>query len=711
MKIIGIDCETHDPLLKVKGTSWVFNEGELLCTALYNSEKKTKKVYFPSNDTVNELLGDENVTLVGANIGYDLGWLTYHHNFTGHIKASLVDVEVAESHIDEYARTNLDELGKKYLGYGKKKSKLEEWAENEGLKGDVRQHLKKACEEVPKLVEEYVKEDAAIACLVWEKQKEVLERRGTLEPVLRDFKMIPILLLMKRNGAPIDKEEKEKSRKYLQGILDELNTSFVRKYGEVNIKSPKQLKAFFDKHDMPYKYKITIKTFDGENVDKANAYKIRKYLSENIVSEGFITSKGKVIGLYDERYITRICSRLDKHGFTYICNPTIDAKWRAKIAVNYPIAAEMQDIAKATDILSKILGVGYDKYIAPDGRVHPNFNISKRDTATDETKGKQSGTKTGRLSSDMPNGQNIPSKGELFAGTDKEIKIVPLCRRMFIAEKDCWAMKIDYSQIEYRLLAHFAVGEGAAELRAQFNKNPHTDYHKFVEDISGLSRKYAKNLNFGIMYGMRIKTMLDTFGWDAETGQKLWDTYHAAMPFVSPTMKLIGETALGRATGVIKRAGRIVSYDKGSAWIRLIGGRQLHMESASDTYLMLNKLNQGSAAVILKEAMIEAYEEGLFDKLKLHLQVHDELFLSVPKTFECFTAAMRLQYLMENTTKIKVPILAEPEFGENWHDVPYSLSYDDTGKFVQYEGEKMYYTTDMEAFNILKKLDKQRKVA
>ena len=60
--------------------------------------------------------------------GYDLGWLTYHHKYTGRIKASIIDVEVAESHIDEYARTSLDELGKKYLGYGKTKGKLEAWA-------------------------------------------------------------------------------------------------------------------------------------------------------------------------------------------------------------------------------------------------------------------------------------------------------------------------------------------------------------------------------------------------------------------------------------------------------------------------------------------------------------------------------------------------------------------------------------------------------
>ena len=77
---------------------------------------------------------------------------------------------------------------------------------NRGCKKSLKESVRK----YRSFVEEYVKDDAAIACLVWEKQKEILERRGTLEPVLRDFKMIPILLMMKQNGSPIDREEKEK---------------------------------------------------------------------------------------------------------------------------------------------------------------------------------------------------------------------------------------------------------------------------------------------------------------------------------------------------------------------------------------------------------------------------------------------------------------------------------------------------------------------
>ena len=67
--------------------------------------------------------------------------------------------------------------------------------------------------------------------------------------------------------------------------------------------------------------------------------------------------------------------------------------------------------------------------------------------------------------------------------------------------------------------------------------------------------------------------------------------------------------------------------------------------------------------------------------------------------------------MLFRSIKIKVPILAEPEFGENWYDVPYSLSYDDEGKFLLYNGEKTYYKTDKEVFTMMKKLDKLRKVS
>ena len=713
MKLIGLDTETHDPLLKEKGTSWVYGEGELLCTSVYNPENDAKRFYWESNDTVLKLLCSKDVTIVGANIGYDLGWLSYFHNYKEPFKCSFIDVEIAESYIDETARTSLEELGKKYLGRGKKKTELEAWAESKGLKGDVREHLKLAKKEVPELLKEYVKEDAELACLVWEKQKVILERTGVLEAFYNDCKMIPILHGMKLRGCNIDINVKEASRKKLSNIRDKLSSEFTRKYGEVNIKSPKQLQAFFDKHNMPYRYKVRIKMLNDEKVTPSNARKVCYYMNRNIL-KGFHVSKGEVIALYEQRYITKIKKLLDSCELEYTCNPTIDAKWRNKIAPSFPIAAEIQDIAKCTDILSKILGEGYDKYITKECKIHPNFNLSKRNTATDNSAGKVTGTKTGRLSSDSPNGQQIPSKGKLFEGTDNELEIVPLCREMFVPDKNCWALKIDYSQIEYRLLMHFAVGYTAIARKAiqdtitLFNKDAHTDYHQFVCDISGLSRKYAKNLNFGIMYGMQLNTMLETFGWDRSKGEELWEVYHSAMPFVKDTLDAVGKKALERAENkVYDKRGNVVSYEPLTAYITILGGRKLHMEKADDTYLMLNKLNQGSASVIMKSAMVRAFEEGVFDVIGFpHLQVHDELLCSVPKTVEGLEAMFKLQDIMENTTKLKVPVLAEPELGSSWYNVPYGFSFDDDGKFIKYKEEKHYYVTAEDAYKLLTKFDR-----
>jgi hypothetical protein len=105
--------------------------------------------------------------------------------------------------------------------------------------------------------------------------------------------------------------------------------------------------------------------------------------------------------------------------------------------------------------------------------------------------------------------------------------------------------------------------------------------------------------------------------------------------------------------------------------------------------------------------MVRAFEEGVFDVIGFpHLQVHDELLCSVPKTVEGLEAMFKLQDIMENTIKLKVPVLAEPELGSSWYNVPYGFSFDDDGKFIKYKEEKHYYVTAEDAYKLLTKFDK-----
>ena len=187
-----------------------------------------------------------------------------------------------------------------------------------------------------------------------------------------------------------------------------------------------------------------------------------------------------------------------------------------------------------------------------NGRVHCQFNPLKGD-------GK--GAKTGRFSSSNPNLQNIPARDE---------ELAPLLRGLFVPEVgDRQLVKVDYSQIEYRLFVHFARGPGADGARRKFNTDPHTDFHEWTLDlvapVAGWDvstkelrkhwRKPVKNINFGLLYGMGEKALCRRLGLSRAEGKILFSAYHSGVPFAKTTMELCSayaqkhghiETLLGR---------------------------------------------------------------------------------------------------------------------------------------------------------------------
>lgn len=307
------------------------------------------------------------------------------------------------------------------------------------------------------------------------------------------------------------------------------------------------------------------------------------------------------------------------------------------IGIDHPVAKEILDIRGVKTVLNNFVdGAFVDHDVG--GRIHATFYPVVRDDG---------GTVTGRFACKNPNLQQVPSKEE---------KHGPLIRQIFIPEEDHVYFKIDYSQIEYRILAHYAVGPGAVEIKNRFNNNPQTDYHQYVMDMSGLDRKHAKNLNFGTVYCMGVKTMSAKFGWSIAHSTELSNQYFEAMPFVKPTRDLIIDKAKMRG------------------YVRTILGRRARLTDSMRTragqrgkeYKLVNYLIQGSAADIMKASMVASYEAGIFDIMPCHLTVHDELGNSMPKTREGLEAAAELKRIMENTVKLSVPITADPEIGPSW---------------------------------------------
>jgi DNA polymerase-1 len=300
-------------------------------------------------------------------------------------------------------------------------------------------------------------------------------------------------------------------------------------------------------------------------------------------------------------------------------------------------------------VIEKFLGPKFDRFIVSHGqdnyRIHADFNIV-------------GARQTGRFSCSNPNLQQVPSKTVLFEKTEKEIRLYKLCREIIIPDEGFLMGKADYSGQENRIMAHIAYGPGSEEIRAEYNKNPDLDFHDYIGELSGLyaeygpeiGRKYTKNCSFGLGYGMQPPTMAETFNWPLEQAEQVTALYHEGAPFVRATMD--------KAADVIVKRG----------YVKTIAGRRLHLRNNNhrEAYKGFNKIVQGSAADMIKAAMIELDERGLLELFPLCLQVHDELVFSVPKTREAVERLPEFRDAMENAIKMKVPIRVDPEVGKDW---------------------------------------------
>jgi DNA polymerase-1 len=265
------------------------------------------------------------------------------------------------------------------------------------------------------------------------------------------------------------------------------------------------------------------------------------------------------------------------------------------------------------------------------------------------------GTVTGRFACLDPNLQQIPAKKE---------KHGDLIRDILIPEDDCWYGAPDYSQIEYRILMHFASGPGAEEVRQKFINDPRTDYHQIVVDMTGLDRKHAKNFNFGSIYCMGKDTMRKKFGFSVEQCETLTEQYYGMMPFIKPTRNAIINTAKKRG------------------YLRTVFGRRARVsqdiKASGGEYKLVNYLIQGSAADVMKKGMYDAYNAGVFNVLMPHITVHDELGVSVPKTTEGVEAYQELVHLMETCIKIDVPLHVDCDLGSSFGNLTENVNLQGT---------------------------------
>ena len=303
----------------------------------------------------------------------------------------------------------------------------------------------------------------------------------------------------------------------------------------------------------------------------------------------------------------------------------------------YPLVEDVLQY-RAYQKLNSTYVEGLLKVIGEDGRIHSTFN--------------QTEARTGRLSSDNPNLQNIPIRTELGSQL----------RAYFIAKPGCVLVDADYSQIELRILAHVT---GDEHMQNAFRSGE--DIHRSTaakiygipqSEVTPRLRSSAKAINFGIMYGKGAYSLSKDIGVSVKEADAFLKNYLAAFPKVDGYMeKTIADAKdCGYVSTLFGRRRALPELSSSNRNIRASGERMAR-----------NTPIQGTAADVIKLAMVRVWRRLRDEKMesRLILTVHDELIVEAPEA-EAAKAASILREEMEGCVHYAVPLSTEVHEGKNW---------------------------------------------
>ncbi|MDR0479654.1 MAG: DNA polymerase I, partial [Burkholderiaceae bacterium] len=317
--------------------------------------------------------------------------------------------------------------------------------------------------------------------------------------------------------------------------------------------------------------------------------------------------------------------------------PSTDEEVLEKLAGDYPLPARILEHRG----LAKLKSTYADKLpqlVDARGRVHTHYA--------------QAVAVTGRLASNDPNLQNIPVR------TPEGRRI----REAFIAPPGCVILSCDYSQIELRIMAH--ISDDAALLAAFAHGQ---DVHRATasevfgvapDQVSPEQRRYAKVINFGLIYGMSSFGLARNLGIDNTAARNYIARYFERYPGVARYMDDIREQA------------------RQQGYVETVFGRRLYLPDirggngprrAAAERAAINAPMQGTAADLIKMAMVKV-QQGLQDERRttcMVMQVHDELIFEVPEA-EADWARQTIPAWMAGVAQLKVPLIAEAGLGPNW---------------------------------------------
>ncbi len=369
----------------------------------------------------------------------------------------------------------------------------------------------------------------------------------------------------------------------------------------------KQLKSdenskIYEKIDSPIMPILARMTFDGISIDKKKINKLSRIVSEDIskLKSKIFSECGSEFNLNSPKQLSEVLySQMDLPVLkkTPKGAPSTDASVLEELSKKYKIAKYLLEYREIEKLRSTYIdGLSND---IVNGKIHSTFNLF--------------GTTTGRLSSEKPNLQNIPAKTKLGR------KI----REFFISSEGKTFIIADYSQIELRVLAHMSSDISMKKILNDRKKDIHIETASRIfktknEDITYDMRRKAKEINFGLLYGMEAFGLAKNLGVSRKEATELIDSYFVQFPYVQKYLEeiVLSSKDKGYTETVYGRRRYITELQSENNQIYAIGKR-----------MAMNAPIQGTAADIVKIAMIEIDKiiSSDFKGAKILLQVHDEV--------------------------------------------------------------------------------------
>jgi DNA polymerase I-like protein with 3'-5' exonuclease and polymerase domains len=627
-RVIALDTETRDDGLAAQlGSGWPYAGRGWICgvSAAVAGESVYLPVLHPETecfdaDAVGRWVADHvraAPRVVMQNAPYDIGWLWREWGLDPPEGEKLADVMCMAYMLDENQRSyGLDALCRRRGLAGKDESALRDAAQAYGL--DPKRDMWR----LPAgYVGTYAEADAVSTLALYDDLLPALEREDLVPAFQLEMDLLPVTFAMRRRGIRVDLDELARVQATLRARRDAAVAEVSRRLAVGRAVTVRDLAG----------WKFLERAFQAEGVEFPRTAK---------------SGQGSFSKKWTERH---------EH-------------W---------LPRAVAEIHKLDGMAEKFLG-DYVAGYASGGRVHAEINQYRR--SQDDDSEESQGTSSYRFSYSDPPLQQMPARdGEL----------APLIRGVFLPEPgEVWAAP-DYSQQEYRLIVHFAAVcgmRGAEKAVEAYRENPRTDFHDYVAQITGLDRKPAKDSNFAKAFGAGVPKFALMIGKSEDEARAIYEQYDEEMPFVSEFGKFCSA-----------RAGR-------RGYLRLIDGARAHFDSwevgfmlrekyaaavaaklplgptdraeaerrradsahpwhgerlrRAGTHKAMNRLIQGSAARMTKQAMRAAARAGILPLI----QMHDEIGASVG-------AARQVEVLaecMRDVVRLVVPVVVDAECGPTW---------------------------------------------